>query len=101
MKVRGWSDCNLPLEWGTHDSQVLDLWLQFSWIGVFCSSSPRIGTKTEKIMARPSPELCCLVMESLGVPQSLFPEEEFSQPGRAFPAQSLWQLTSLGGKGSS
>lgn len=61
MKVRGWSDSNLPLEWGAHYNQVLDLWLEFPWIGVFCSS-PRIGTKTENIMARPSPELYCLVM---------------------------------------
>lgn len=47
----------LPLEWGAHDSQVLDLWLQFSWIGVFCSSSPRMGTKTEKIHGKTQPSV--------------------------------------------
>lgn len=73
----------------------------FHGLGYFVPVAPEWEQRLKKFMARPSPELCCLVMESLGVPQSLFPEEEFSQPGRAFPAQSLWQLTSLGGKGSS
>lgn len=58
LSMRSWSDSNLPLEWGAHDNQVLDFWLQFSSIGVFRSSSPRIGTKRRKT----GPELCCLVM---------------------------------------
>lgn len=56
LKVRGWSDSNLPLEWGAHDRQVLDFWLVFMDRSILFQKLQNRNTKTQ------DPALSCLVM---------------------------------------